>query len=165
MFHVPLQIILLRLLYSEFAETCDQPKRDRAASQSQRAEKPVPASHACSGQSEPKGRGHWEASNPQVWPERLLDHTLFKVGSLQETRDCRQAGLLSHRAAGARDSGTGTQAAGSFLSHFPGAGQQAPLSHARPRSLQGCAGTLTESLEGLPVLCPGKLCGSNWESG
>lgn len=46
MLHVSLQIILLRLLYSEFAETCDQPKRDRAASQSQRAEKPVPASHA-----------------------------------------------------------------------------------------------------------------------
>lgn len=41
MSHVPLQIILLRLLYSEFAETCDQPKRDRAASQSQRAEKPL----------------------------------------------------------------------------------------------------------------------------
>lgn len=138
MLRVPSQIPLLSLLYAEFAEPCDQPKRDRAASQSQRAEKPVPASHARSGQSVPKGRGgHREASIPPgTAREGLTAH--FQVGSLREPRDCRQAGL---RAAGGRsqDSGMGARI-GAASVHFPGAGQRGP-----PRPVKITSGTRRDS--------------------
>lgn len=46
-FSIPLKITLLQLLNCKWAEPCcDQPKRDPAASQSHRADKSVPASHA-----------------------------------------------------------------------------------------------------------------------
>lgn len=78
---VPLQILLLGLLESEFAEPCDQPKRDRAAGQSQRAEKPVPASHARSGPREPKGRGGGRLRPPGPRPEAAGPHAR-KLGGL-----------------------------------------------------------------------------------
>lgn len=105
--------------------------------------------------------GTGRLQTPRYGPRSCLT-THFKVGSLQETRDCRQAGLLSHRVAEARDSGMGTREGWGWAAFCPTSLELAskPLC-VRSRSLQGRARTLTESLQGLPVLCPGKLCGSN----
>lgn len=104
------------------------------------------------GQTAPKGRGHSETLKPpSIAPERLSDHTLESSLSLQETRDCRQAGLPSHGATRARDSGMGPEdRAGSVLT--PRAGERAPLGF-RPGHFR----TLTESpYRGFPSLA--------WES-
>lgn len=57
-------------------EPCDQPKRDPAASQSQRADKSVPAS-----QTEPKGRGHSQRLKTTKYCRRGCLTTDFKVRS------------------------------------------------------------------------------------
>ena len=80
-FHVPLKITFLKLLNYQSVESRDQSKRDPAASQSQSAGKPVPASHARDSQNLRAG-GHLETQlpthqpPPQVLLEGLLDHTL-----------------------------------------------------------------------------------------
>lgn len=79
-------------------KTRDQARRNPVTSQSHGAEKPCPASHARdSGSQRLRGAGRL---NTPAQVDRLLDHTLESLLSLQDTRDRTQVGLLSYPATG-----------------------------------------------------------------
>ena len=78
---LPLRVDFIHRVEFGEVESRDQSKRDPAASQSQSAGKPVPASHARDSQNLRAG-GHLETQLPSLQPpphvllEGLLDHTL-----------------------------------------------------------------------------------------